>query len=178
MATNIRSTPRPAVGEDRQAETDAMVRQFARLMRLLKRGSARVTSQQQDGIEQAAYVLLGHLVMAGPQRTTALAEAVHADTSTVSRQVGVLVRHDLVTREADPADGRACLLVATPLGQELFERQHRARIEDLSHALEDWSSEDLRTAATLLNRLNTALENEEHRQHGATCATCPKGGSR
>jgi DNA-binding MarR family transcriptional regulator len=178
VRTETQSTPTPTVSEDRHDETAAMVHQFVRFMRLLKRISARFASQQEDGIEHAAYVLLANLVMDGPQRTTTLAEAVHADTSTVSRQIGALVRHGLVAREADPVDGRACLLVATPEGKQCYEQQHRARIADLARTLEHWSADDLRSAATLLDRLNTDLENHELRKNGATSAASPKGGNR
>lgn len=178
MRTETQSTPTLTVGDDRHDGTAAMVRQFIRLMRLMKRSSARFASQQEDGVEHAAYVLLANLVMDGPQRTTTLAEAVHADTSTVSRQVGALVRHGLVAREADPVDGRACLLVATTEGKQCFEQQHRARIADLARTLENWSADDLRAAAGLLDRLNTDLEYHEQRHSGATSAASPKGGSR
>lgn len=178
METKTQSTPLPVHDQDRHHETEAMVHQFVRLMRLLKRSSARFASQQDNGVEQATYALLGYLVVEGPQRTTTLAEAVHADTSTVSRQIGGLVRHGLVAREADPADGRACLLVATAEGKQCFEQQRSARIADLAHSLAGWSADDLRAAASLLDRLNTDLEDNEHRHHGATSAASPKGGSR
>ena len=49
----------------------------------------------------------------GPHRSNALAEAVHSDPSTVSRQIAALVKVGYVERRPDPADGRACLLAAT-----------------------------------------------------------------
>ena len=45
----------------------------------------------------------------------ALAAAVHSDPSTVSRQVAALVRAGLIERQADPEDGRASVLVPTPV---------------------------------------------------------------
>jgi DNA-binding MarR family transcriptional regulator len=145
---------------------------------MMKRTSARFASQQRDGMEQAAYHLLAVLATEGPQRTTALAEAVHSDTSTVSRQVGSLVRHGLVERQADPADGRACLLAATQTGRQCFELQRQARIEQIANVLADWSSDDLRTVATLLERLNTDFETYELMNTGAHGAGTTKGGTR
>ena len=55
--------------------------------------------------------LLVKFVRTGRQRASALAELVGADPSTVSRQVASLVKAGFVDREADPDDGRACLLV-------------------------------------------------------------------
>ena len=172
-----RSTPAPQVPQDQYDRAEAVVDQIVRFARLMKRASARFASQQRDGIEQAAYILLAVLVTEGPQRTTALAEAVHSDTSTVSRQAGALVRHGLVERQADPADGRACLLAATPTGIACFEHQRRARTEQVADVLGHWSADDLRTVTALLERLNRDFETYELTHTGAaTGAGHTKGG--
>lgn len=176
--TETRSTPAPPIIDDAYVDAEAVVDQLVRFVRLMKRASARFASQHRDGMEQAAYHLLAVLAVEGPQRTTALAEAVHSDTSTVSRQVGALVRHGLVERQADPADGRACLLAATTTGRQCFEQQRQARIEQIAHVLGDWSSDDLRTVAALLERLNTDFETYEMTNTGATGAGTTKGGTR
>jgi DNA-binding MarR family transcriptional regulator len=176
--TETQSTPAPQVTQDHYDDAEAVVDQIVRFARLMKRTSARFASQQKDGIEQAAYFLLAVLATDGPQRTTALAEAVHSDTSTVSRQVGSLVRHGLVERQADPADGRACLLAATPAGLSCFDHQRRARTEQIADVLGQWTSEDLHKVASLLERLNTDFESYELMNTGATSASTTKGGTR
>jgi DNA-binding MarR family transcriptional regulator len=163
--------------DDHLADTEAVLNQILRFLRLSKRAHARFAAAQADGIEQAAYYLLAVLATEGPQRTTTLAELVHSDTSTVSRQTAALVRHGLVQRQADPDDGRASLLVATPEGQRCFEHQYRARTEQMAAVLQGWTSDDLRTVASLMERLNTDFENY-NAQHGATSAATPKGGAR
>ncbi|MFC7655700.1 MarR family winged helix-turn-helix transcriptional regulator [Pseudonocardia benzenivorans] len=87
-----------------------------RLVRLIERAYALHQIEHPDGVERATYVLLVHLVKDGPYRSRALADAVHSDPSTVSRQVAHLVRLGLVERVTDPDDGRAVLLVATDEG--------------------------------------------------------------
>jgi DNA-binding MarR family transcriptional regulator len=167
------------VTQDQYDRAEAVVDQIVRFARLMKRATARFTSQQRDGVEQAAYILLAVLATEGPQRTTALAEAVHSDTSTVSRQVGALVRHGLVERQADPADGRACLLAATPTGVGCFEHQRQARTEQIAEVLGHWTPDDLRSVTTLLERLNTDFETYELTHTGAlTGAGFTKGGTR
>jgi len=156
--TETQSTPAPSTGQDRLENTAAVVDQLVRFFRVMKRSAARFAAQHKDGPEQAAFFLLGMLAMDGPRRTTALAEAVHSDASTVSRQVGTLVRHGLVERQADPADGRACLLAATEAGLRLFEAQRQARNEYIAHALGNWTADELHAAATVLDRLNSDFE--------------------
>jgi DNA-binding MarR family transcriptional regulator len=176
--TEIQSTVAPHVTQDQYDRAEAVVDQIVRFGRLMKRAYARVASRP-DGVEQAAYSLLAVLATEGPQRTTALADAVHADTSTVSRQVGALVRHGLVERQADPADGRACLLAATPTGLASFEQERRVRTTRMADVLGHWSSDDLRTVTELLSRLNTDIETHELINTGAaTGAGTTKGGTR
>lgn len=193
MVTETRSTPALPITEDRvrppepmdvptddehYEKAEAILNQLVRFMRLSKRAASRFTSAHADGIEQAAYLILFVLVSEGPRRTTALAEAVHSDTSTVSRQVGSLVRHGLVERQADPADGRACLLAATPRGVECFEAHRRARTAEMIQMLANWSNKDLREGAELLDRLNGELERYEIEQHTNTITAPLKGGNR
>ncbi|HKN96876.1 MAG TPA: MarR family winged helix-turn-helix transcriptional regulator [Pseudonocardiaceae bacterium] len=176
--TEIQSTAAPRVAQDQYDRAEAVVDQVVRFVRLMKRAHARFASHS-DGVEHAAYVLLAVLATEGPQRTTALAEAVHSDTSTVSRQVGALVRHGLVERQADPADGRACLLAATPAGLATYENERRTRTRRMADVLSHWSSEDLRTVTELLTRLNTDIETYELINTGAaTGAGTTKGGIR
>lgn len=170
-----RSTQTLPTSDDHRADAEAVVNQIVRFFRLTKRAWAKFAAQQKDAIEQAAYYLLAVLVTEGPQRTTTLADAVHSDTSTVSRQIGSLVKHGLVERQADPADGRACLLAATERGQQCFDQQRRARTEQMAALLHNWSSEDLRTVAAVLERLNTDFERYEA---DATSVTAVKGGAR
>ena len=132
--------------------------QCTRFIRLVRKVGASFTFQRNDGIESAAYAVLACAVVGGPQRLTALAEAVHADPSTVSRQTAALVRHGLLERRADPADGRATLLVATAQGQQVFEENKRLRSRMLASALGKWSVTDLAALTVLLDRLNSDLE--------------------
>ena len=77
----------------------------------LVRGFARVKSQllalTHDDVDWSAHLLITQLAGEGPMRLSALAELVHADPSTVSRQVATLVRDGYVERRADPTDRRA-----------------------------------------------------------------------
>jgi DNA-binding MarR family transcriptional regulator len=167
-----------AVAQDQRDRAEAVVDQIVRFVRLMKRASTRFASQQRDGVEHAAYVLLAVLATEGAQRTTTLAEAVHSDTSTVSRQVAALVRHGLVERQADPADGRACLLAATPAGVACYEHQRRARTEEVADVLRHWSADDLATVTALLARLNTDFESYEPPTGAASGAGPTKGETR
>ena len=88
------------------------------------------------------------------------------DKSTVSRQVSTLVALGLVTREADPADGRAQVLNTSPEGAARLSRIRDARRARWEADLADWPTEDVATLGELLarlNRLGVAREAENSR---------------
>ena len=106
---------------------------------------------------RSAHTLLLPISGLGPLRTTALAEVVRADPSTTSRQVAELVREGLVTREPDPADGRAHLLVVTDEGQRVAAALRRQRAQLISEALAHWSPAEVEALADDLHRFTTDL---------------------
>src|SRR3954452_15668372 len=99
--------------------------QLVRFVRLMHKAKSHVGKQGSDGIERAAYAILFHLIHDGPQRTSKLAETLHAEISTISRQSSSLVQHGLVERQSDPEDGRACLLAPTTEGLRVFEENRK-----------------------------------------------------
>jgi DNA-binding MarR family transcriptional regulator len=144
--------------EEELATADAVSTELISLMRLLERGRAQYQADHPDAVERATYLLLVHLVKGGPRRAGALAEAVHSDPSTISRQIGHLVKLGLVERTADPVDGRATLLVATTEGLRVFEENRRLRNETFARILTDWSDPDRTALAEMLARLTTSIE--------------------
>jgi DNA-binding MarR family transcriptional regulator len=104
------------------------------------------------GMERSAFGLLATLVVKGPQRSSALAEAVRADPSTISRQVAQLVRDGFVQRRNDPEDGRATQLAATQTGMEMVAEHRARRNEAIAGMLTSWPAEERRQFARLLER--------------------------
>ena len=159
--------PLPEGVDDRWNTSDRIGHQLIRLIRLLERRHPAKIGP--DGVERAAYVLLARLVLEGPRRSNALAEAVHSDPSTVSRQVAALVRVGLVERRSDPDDGRASLLAATDEGHRVFEANRDLRNQQISSMTAGWPEEDRETLAALLTRFTAEIERhpypsvEDHR---------------
>ncbi|MGH4025803.1 MAG: MarR family winged helix-turn-helix transcriptional regulator [Pseudonocardiaceae bacterium] len=138
---------------------DELGHELVRLVRLVERARADCATQCRDGVDGAAYVLLAHLVAEGPQRISALAEAVHSDPSTVSRQVAQLVQRELVERRPDPHDGRAARLTATDAGRQVYDDHRLIRNRHTAAVLAGWPAADVRHLVALLGRLNTDFEN-------------------
>lgn len=150
------------------AVADRVAGQLMRLVRLVERFHAE--SPGPGSIERATYLLLVHLVKDGPQRAVTLADAVHSDPSTISRQVGQLVKLGFVERTADPDDGRATLLAATAEGRRVFEHNRARRNATIAQMLDGWSAADRTALAELLTRFVTEFEHVKTRSGDPTGA--------
>lgn len=142
---------------------DRLARRLFRLVRTLDRAKAQIAAQRGDGMERAHFGLLIELVDNGPRRAAALAEAVYADASTVSRQVGQLVDLGLVERTPDPEDGRASLLVATGRGVAHVAEGRARRNRFLATIIEDWDRADAERLVELLDRFTDDFETNRPR---------------
>jgi len=127
-------------------------------MRAVNRAKTQLGKHGPDGLEKLAYAVLFCLVHDGPQRTGKVADMLHAEISTISRQTRSLVAHGLVERRADPIDGRACVLAATTEGERVFEENRRLRNLWMADILADWQDEERSMLIGLLDRLNTGIE--------------------
>lgn len=130
-------------------EVRTLSEQLPRFMRLIHALKNQVASDH----DRAALVLLHPLTRLGPLRQGALAELLHADPSTVSRHVAVLVERGLVRRVADESDGRASRLVVTDDGRAALEALRRERESHLERVTAGWSAADLASFTTLFGRL-------------------------
>ena len=166
VARSLVAQPAPAPAEaaggvetDREMATaDELSHQLGRLIRVVERTRAASVHATVDGLEKSHYLLLGALVLTGPRRASALADVVHSDPSTVSRQIAALVRLGWVERRVDPADRRACMLAATEIGQERFTQSRQRHNAHLVRLLADWSQADREQLACLLDRFVTDFE--------------------
>lgn len=125
-----------------------------RLTRFFARAKAQVLGDE----EATRLMLLMPLRRQGPMRTGALAEAVHSDASTVSRQVADLVHDGLVERQADPTDGRATVLVLRPDAERLVDEAFAHRDAHFAELFAGWTSTDVQDLRRLLGRLTDAVE--------------------
>ncbi len=109
------------------------------------------------GLERPAQALLSAIAKRGPLRASALAEVMHLDLSTISRQVAALETAGLVTREPDPADRRASLLRVSERGAAVFARHVERFRQVFAELLSDWTEPEQAEFARLFVRLNGAI---------------------
>ncbi|WP_394554684.1 MarR family winged helix-turn-helix transcriptional regulator [Agromyces sp. MMS24-JH15] len=111
---------------------------------------AESAKQVHPELQPAGYKLLASIVRAGSTNAHALSEHLDMDKSAVSRQVRQLEELGLVESRADERDGRARVLVATPLANERIATVRAANQERLHTALAGRSVEELTILADVL----------------------------
>lgn len=139
------ATPRLALGDD-------LIR-VVKLLHVVRQHAPR----QHPQVDPMAYPMLFHLKN-GSLRVSALAELLHSDVSTVSRQVSALVDLGFVTRGPDPDDGRAQALTLTVEGEALLVAIRDNRDRWLQGLLADWDADDVATFSAHLRHFASNLE--------------------
>ncbi|OON82537.1 MarR family winged helix-turn-helix transcriptional regulator [Streptomyces tsukubensis] len=120
------------------AESLELVVSLHRLLRGLRRAGPA------GALQPTQIVTLFLLAEYGPARIGQIAERVPCSQPTATAAIAGLVTSELVRREPDPSDGRACRVVLTPRG--------RVALRDVAHG----------EAAVLARRL-AALPEDQHR---------------
>ena len=143
--SSVPSTPTAALGDD-----------LIRVVKLLHHVRQQAPRQHPQ-VDPMAYPLLFNLKVA-PMRVSALAEAVHSDVSTVSRQVSTLVDLGFVVRGPDPDDGRAQALSLTDEGWALLHAIRDDRDRWLQALLADWDDAEILAFTQHLRHFASDLE--------------------
>jgi DNA-binding MarR family transcriptional regulator len=108
-------------------------------------------------VDRAGYLALRTLDGLGPSCVNGLAQELHLDSSTVTRQVSVLESGGFVTRRVDPNDGRSWLIDLTPHGRKAMRTVERGRRLAIDSMLGEWASEEVHDLARMISKLNLAL---------------------
>ncbi len=145
----------PDKGESSEA-TAVLGDDLIRVVKLLHAVRDHAPRRHPD-VDTSAYPLLFQL-KDGPLRLSELAPRIHAEVSTVSRQVAALVDLSLIARGPDPDDGRAQALSLTPAGEELLVAIRNGRDRWLRGLLVQWSPADIETFSHHLQRFAAELD--------------------
>lgn len=107
--------------------------------------------------------VLHTLATTGPKRLSALVASEQVTQPAMTQLVNKLERDALVTRQPDPADGRAVLVQITPLGAEIVSRrrvERRARLQEFADRLDPDDQKAIARAIPALERLVAIAEGQ------------------
>jgi DNA-binding MarR family transcriptional regulator len=160
MAKQISSSRDRRAGPDRPAHPDReQPRDVAdrlhsaaiHLLRRLRRVDAAM------GITAARASALSVLVFGGPKSIGELATLEQVSAPTMTKMVSGMEGEGLVRREADPRDGRAVRVIATPRGATILRKGRDARVHELATVLERLPPDQIATLSRAADIL-VALE--------------------
>jgi len=135
------------LGRELNAALDRLIRRAG-----LSRVHQRLNATAGVSLDRSSYWLASWLTDAESLRLSDLAEVLHTDLSTVSRQVQAAERAGLVERRPDPSDGRASRVYLTAGGRDALERLCAVQRAEILAAIADWLPEDQQRFAELMSR--------------------------
>ncbi len=141
---------------DDAVSDDAAGRLFiaiARLIRLMRRNAPLALSH-------GSITALATVVNEGPMRVGDLATWEGVRAPTMTRIVDGLVVDGYAERIPDPADGRACLVRATPTGIDVLRGARTARAQVLAAALDRLSSQQRAAVVAALPAIEALCADE------------------
>lgn len=157
---------------------EALEREISVLLRRTRANSADIARQLHPGLEPGAYGLLLRLDQVGAQRPSDLAGYFGIGKPTISRQLRALEQHGLVSREPDPADGRAHLVRLTEEGRRRFTTVRDARRARYLELMEAWDRGEISELARLLHRLNEDMKDDSTAREPRTTAPSVRTGGK
>jgi DNA-binding MarR family transcriptional regulator len=144
----------PALSPSAELAASELRAVFSRLRRRLRE------SYSTDGLTPSQTAVLIRLAKEGPATTSELAAAERVRPQSMATTLAALDGHGLLTRTADPQDGRRVRIALSADGQASYAARRRASEEWLAQALQDRCSEEERqtilAAMALLDRLVAA----------------------
>lgn len=93
-------------------------------------------------------------------RPSEIAALLEVNPSSVTRRVQELKDDGLIRVTSDPDDGRSLFVEITARGKTEVQRYRSAAVRDVTELVHDWNTADIRTLASLLERLVEAWEHE------------------
>ena len=137
-------------------------RELTRFWRRSRVSSTSIAAEVHPDLDVASYTVLVTISdlersLPGGVRAIDVADTLGLHKSTMSRNIAVLERLGLVTREPSPEDARARILTITAPGRGSLDAAISARRARVSSILGRWSADDVRDLARLLGQLNDDL---------------------
>ncbi|MFE1644215.1 MarR family winged helix-turn-helix transcriptional regulator [Microbacterium sp. P01] len=146
--------------DTREARTEAvraLEAEFSELINRFRRVITENANRVSPGMLPGAYKVFTTIVRQESVTQSSLADLLTADKGQISRTVRELEHLGLISRTADPADGRSSLLSPTPLGLERLEAARKPQENTLLTALADWPVDDIHNLARLLHALTAGV---------------------
>lgn len=112
-------------------------------------------------LDRSAFLILTRLELGDPMSLRELSEAFRLDISTINRQVGAMLKQQLVERVPDPDGGVARKIRATAEGRAALAAEQKYRAKGIGTVVADWDEDDIAELGRLMRKFNRSVERME-----------------
>ncbi len=147
----------PDASSSRTESVRELEAEFSELITRFQRVISEFAERVSPGLLPGGYKVFTTIARRDGVTLSALADHMMMDKGQLSRTIRELEARGLVSRTADPADGRSSLLSPTPEGLARLEAARAPQQGLLLDAIEDWPLDDIHALTRLLRALGESV---------------------
>ncbi len=138
--------------------TEELTEQAARLRLAINRMARRLRQEANTDLGPASISALATIERSGPLTPSELARLEGIQRPTATRILTRLTDEALVSRTADPTDGRSSIVAVTPHGRTALNRLRKRKTAYLAKRMRELPDDDVATLARAAEILEQVLE--------------------
>lgn len=135
---------------------EALELEIAMMVRSLRNRATDLDETQE--LRRASYFILLIISNKGAMSVKNMAEHLHLDTSTVSRQAGELLKKELLKKIPSESDRRSYAYELTDKGRKMLSSSREPRQERFQKMIDQWNEGEIEEFARLLRKFNSLLD--------------------
>lgn len=129
--------------------------EIAMMVRALRTRTFENDKKQE--LKRASYLILMLISKNGPMGVKSIAEKLHLDISTVSRQAAGLMEDELLKKKQSETDRRSYLYDINDKGHDVILHIRQGRKQRFAKMIDQWEDEEIEEFAHLLHKFNNLM---------------------
>lgn len=129
--------------------------EIAMMVRALRTRTFENDKKQE--LKRASYLILLLISKNGPMGVKSIAEKLHLDISTVSRQAAGLMEDELLKKKQSETDRRSYLYDINDKGHDVILHIRQGRKQRFAKMIDQWEDEEIEEFAHLLHKFNNLM---------------------
>ncbi|HBV22936.1 MAG TPA: MarR family transcriptional regulator [Jeotgalicoccus sp.] len=129
--------------------------EIAMMVRALRTRTFENDKKQE--LKRASYLILLLISKNGPMGVKSIAEKLHLDISTVSRQAADLMEDELLEKKQSETDRRSYLYDINDKGHDVILHIRQGRKQRFAKIIDEWEDKEIEDFAHLLQKFNNLM---------------------
>ncbi|MDO5359976.1 MAG: MarR family transcriptional regulator [Jeotgalicoccus sp.] len=129
--------------------------EIAMMVRALRTRTFENDKKQE--LKRASYLILLLISKNGPMGVKSIAEKLHLDISTVSRQAAGLMEDELLEKKQSETDRRSYLYDINDKGHDVILHIRQGRKQRFAKIIDEWEDKEIEDFAHLLHKFNNLM---------------------